>query len=245
MVARHDGRALHFEHSPVGFRSVRAREPEIDVRVAATERQIRAWSAVRVGGEDDRSALRRAVPNLHLCSGECFVQAGEQLRGDRRRAHANAPDRREIGGGEAFRLSANEGEHGRDRCDQGASMPLDGIDIALGLESRQQYDGRSHCEGELGKGECVHVVEGGGDENPLGPIVDSRLPPFLDHPPVSAMGERHSLGWAARSRGVEDHRHLAGLGPDSRNLARGRKPAHLVESQAVDVGGQKYPGSSS
>ena len=170
--------------------------------------------------------------------GERAAKACDELRGDRGGAHADAPHRREIGGREAFGLPADEGEHRGDRGDQGAPVPRDGVDVGSRFEARQQHDDRPRREGELGEGEGVHVVEGSRHEDPFGPVVDRGLPPLLDHPPVPAMGERHPLGQAARARGVEDHRGLAGLGRHGGQVARGRKPAYLVEGQTVDPRGE-------
>ena len=69
-------------------------------------------------------------------------------------------------------------------------------------------------------------------------MVDPGLAAPVDDPAVSAVGEGHSLGRAARARGVEDHRHLVGVGPDGRAGAAGREPADVVEVHPPEPGGK-------
>ena len=238
MVARHDRGAPHLEHPAVGFRAVRADEAEVDGRVTAAEREVGGRPSVRVRAEDDGPRLRRPVSDLDPCARERVAKARDELRGDRGGAHADAPDRREVGGGEALGLPADEGKHGRDRGDEGAAVPLDGVDVAHRIEARHQDDGGAGRERELGEGEGVHVVEGGRDEDPLRPMVDPRLAALVDDPAVSAVGEGHSLGRAARARGVEEHRDILRLGPDDCPFGRGRKPVDCAKGNPVDPGGE-------
>ncbi len=129
----------------------------------------------------------------------------------------------------------------RQRIERRATVPLDQRDRLAGLEFSLQHQGRAVRQRRRQRvGAAIGPEERRRHQHAVGWTVALPLADIESVLDDAAMGERHRLGRAAASRGVDNHRFILAVGALARKLARRERIVEARETRSIahhyDVG---------
>ena len=155
--------------------------------------------------EHDRSSFRRAIGVGHSRLWQDAVDRLHQAVTDRGRSHPQELDAGKIGRREPFLFIQHHGDHRRHGGEPRAAIILDGFQVKLRVELRQQNHGCMRRVRQLAHGQRIHVIERCCDQESM-PRRVLRGHSRFDHPDMALVREHDALGTPRRTRSVEKHR---------------------------------------